>query len=74
MTTVRPDNSDPDDQPTAPSGRTVLDGPALENEEMLRGTEDLRSSEDKVAQAREYADKVARRTEPEPPASPADAP
>jgi len=43
-----------------PDDRTVLDGPALENEEMHRATEDLRSSEDKVADAREFADELAR--------------
>lgn len=52
--------------------RTILDGPALENEEMRRGTEDLQSSQDKIAQAREFADEVARMTEPEPPARPGD--
>ncbi|WP_395725542.1 hypothetical protein [Nakamurella sp.] len=54
------------------AGKTVLDGPALENEQMRRGTEDLRSSQDKTAQAREFADDVARTTEPEPPARPGD--
>lgn len=54
------------------TARTVLDGPALENEEMRRGTEDLRSSVAKTAQAREFADEVARKTEPEPPARPGD--
>lgn len=61
----------PDAGPDA-AARTVLDGPALENEQMRRGTEDLRSSEDKIAQAREFADDVARKTEPEPPARPGD--
>jgi len=50
----------------------VLSGPALENAEMRRGTEDLRSSQDKIAQAREFADEVARKTGPEPPARPGD--
>jgi hypothetical protein len=52
--------------PTGPdaAARTVLDGPALENEEMRRGTEDLQSSEAKIDQARELAHEVARRTEP----------
>ena len=54
------------------AAETVLDGPARENEEMRRGTDDLRSSEQKVAQAREFADEVARKTEPEPPARPGD--
>jgi hypothetical protein len=54
------------------AARTILDGPALENEEMRRGTEDLQSSQDKIAQAREFADEVARTTEPEPPARPGD--
>ena len=35
----------------ARADRTVLDGPALENEEMHRATEDLRSSQDKTATA-----------------------
>ena len=60
---------DADDGPDA-AAKTVLDGPALANEEMRRGTEDLRSSQDKSAQAREFADDVARATEPEPPARP----
>ncbi len=65
---------DVDGVPTGPdaAARTVLDGPALENEEMRRATEDLRSSEAKSAQAREFADEVARKTEPEPPARPGD--
>jgi hypothetical protein len=40
--------------------RTVLDGPALENEEMHRATDDLRSSEEKTAAAREFADELAK--------------
>ena len=73
MTSSQPDSAAAGEEPTAPdAGRTVLDGPALENEEMRKGTEDLRSSEDKVAQAREFADEVARRTEPEPVARPDD--
>jgi hypothetical protein len=48
----------------APGERTVLDGPALENQEMHRATDDLRSSEDKIAAAREFADELAR-TQPE---------
>ena len=40
--------------------RTVLDGPALENEEMHRATDDLRSSQDKTAAAREFADRARR--------------
>lgn len=55
------------------SARTPLDGPAGQNPEMRRGTEDLESSQDKLEQAREFADDVARRTEPaEPPARPGD--
>jgi len=50
------------------AARTILDGPALENEEMRRGTEELRSSQDKIAEAREFADDVARQTEPGAPA------
>ena len=56
----------------ADAATTVLDGPALDNEQMRRATEQLRSSQDKIAQAREFADEVARRTEPEPPARPGD--
>ncbi len=48
----------------APADRTVLDGPALENEEMHRATDDLRSSQDKTAAAREIADKLAAATQP----------
>ena len=40
--------------------RTVLDGPALENEEMHRATDDLRSSQDKTAAARDFADELAK--------------
>ena len=55
------------------AARTLLDGPAAENPEMRKGTEDLQSSQDKIAQARDFADDVARRTEPaEPPARPGD--
>ena len=59
---LSPDSSDP----------TVPDGPALENEEMRRGTEDLQSSETKIRQAREFAKEVARKTEPQLPARPGD--
>lgn len=62
----------PDAGPDA-AARTLLDGPAGQNPEMRRGTEDLESSRDKLEQAREFADDVARRTEPaEPPARPGD--
>ncbi len=44
--------------------RTELTGPALENDEMRRGTDALRSSEDNSAEARQIADDLARRTEP----------
>jgi hypothetical protein len=54
------------------TARTVLSGPALENAEMRRATSDLQSSQDKIQQAREFADEVARKTEPEPPARPGD--
>jgi len=43
-----------------PGDRTVLDGPALQNEEMRRATDDLRSSQDKTAAARAFADELAR--------------
>lgn len=58
--------SEPTPTPDAgPAGAgTVLDGPALENEQMRRGTQDLQSSEAKIDQAREYAHDVARATEP----------
>jgi hypothetical protein len=39
---------------------TTLDGPALENDEIRRGTEDLLSSEEKLAEAKEYRDEVAK--------------
>lgn len=71
------DATDPDVDPVPATGpdaaaRTVLDGPALENEEMRRGTQTLRSSEVKPAQAREFADEVARQADPAPPARPGD--
>lgn len=75
MTASPPANSSDHaaDDDTEATTTTVLDGPALENEEMRKGTEDLRSSQDKIAQAREFADDVARRTEPaQPPARPGD--
>jgi hypothetical protein len=49
----------------APADRTVLDGPALENQEMHRATDDLRSSQDKTAAAREIADELASTTQPD---------
>lgn len=62
----------PDRGPDA-AARTLLDGPAAENPEMRRGTEDLQASQDSIARARDFADEVARRTEPaEPPARPGD--
>lgn len=53
--------------PAAPenTGRTELDGPALENEEMRGATEELRSSEAKSAQAKEIAQDLVAKTEPE---------
>jgi hypothetical protein len=48
----------------ATRGGTELDGPALENPEMHRATDDLRSSEAKSAQAREFADDLAASTQP----------
>jgi len=44
------------------STRTELDGPALENPEMHRATEDLQSSEAKVEQAREFSDDLVKQT------------
>ena len=44
----------------APADGTVLDGPASENPEMHRATDDLRSSEEKTAAAREFADELAK--------------
>ena len=44
----------------AVADRTVLDGPASENPEMHRATDDLRSSEEKTAAAREFADELAK--------------
>jgi len=49
----------------ATSGGTELDGPALENPEMHRATDDLRSSEVKSADAREIADELAAKTQPD---------
>ncbi len=51
---------DADASAAAQGERTVLDGPALENQEMHRATDDLRSSQDKTAAAREFADELAR--------------
>ena len=45
--------------------RTVLDGPALENEEMRGATEDLQSSETASAEAREIARDLSDATEPD---------
>ena len=55
---------EPESREVAPADRTVLDGPALENSEMHRATDDLRSSQDKTAAAREIADKLAAATQP----------
>jgi hypothetical protein len=44
---------------------TKLSGPAAENDEMRRATDDLRSSEGKSEQARQIADDISRRTEPD---------
>lgn len=55
-----------------PAVDALLAGPAQENDEMRRGTEDLQSSQVKIAQAREFAEDVARSTEPEPAARPGD--
>ena len=55
-----PDSADGQPPPT----HTTLSGPALENDEMRRGTEDLLSSEEKLAEAREFGDDVAARTRP----------
>ena len=54
----KPDPQGEGTQP--PSARTELDGPALENDEMRRATDDLRSSEDKSAQARDFAEQLSR--------------
>ena len=56
--------TEPESPEVAPADRTVLDGPALENPEMHRATDDLRSSQDKTADAREIADKLAAATQP----------
>lgn len=44
------------------AARTELDGPALENPEMRRATEDLQSSEEKTAQARDFSDDLVKQT------------
>lgn len=53
------------DGSAAGDGRTVLDGPALENDEMHKATDDLRSSEQKSAQAKEIAADFVAKTEPD---------
>jgi hypothetical protein len=58
-----PDAAGEESTPTSRGG-TELDGPALENPEMHRATEDLRSSEVKSQQAREIADDLAASTQP----------
>ena len=58
-----PDAAGEGSTPAAHSG-TELDGPALENPEMHRATEDLQSSEEKSAAAREIADDLAASTQP----------
>ncbi len=66
--------SEPDTAPDAAGeestpavhGGTELAGPALENLEMHRATDDLRSSEHKSAQAREIADALSASTQPSP--------
>ena len=57
-----PDAAGEESTPTA-GGGTELDGPALENPEMHRATEDLQSSEAKSAAAREIADELAASTQ-----------
>ena len=64
-TGLEPDaGADPSGETASPAGRTILDGPALENAEMQLATDDLRSSEDKSAAAREIADQLAAQTLP----------
>lgn len=58
------DDLDPDSRDNRPSDKVELDGPAVDNEEVRRATEDLRSSEDSIAEAREYAEDVRSHTEP----------
>lgn len=53
------------DGDAVPDQRTVLDGPALENDEMHKATDDLRSSEEKTGQAKEIASDFVARTEPD---------
>jgi hypothetical protein len=57
-------NTADQDDGRPPVAHTTLDGPALENDEMRRGTEDLLSSEEKLAEAKEYRDEVAAKTPP----------
>ena len=59
-----PDAAGEESTPAARGG-TELDGPALENPEMHRATEDLQSSETKSAEAREIADQLASSTQPD---------
>lgn len=44
--------------------RTELDGPALENDEMRRATDDLQSSQAKSAAARKIVDELTAKTDP----------
>ena len=44
--------------------RAVLDGPALENDEMARATDDLQSSQDKSAAAKEIVADLIGKTQP----------
>ena len=60
-TDVPPTPNQNDEQTSA---TTTLDGPALENDEMRRGTEDLVSSEEKLAEARDYGDELTAKTLP----------
>ena len=55
-------NAAPEREAAPVADRTVLDGPALQNPEMHRATEDLQSSEDKIADARQIADDLSAAT------------
>lgn len=59
-----PDAAGEESTPAARGG-TELDGPALQNPEMRRATDDLQSSEAKSAAAREIADELTASTQPD---------
>ena len=56
--------AEPAGQGRRPPDHTELDGPALENDEIRRATDDLQSSEVKSAAAREIVDELTAKTNP----------